>query len=50
METLTFTVQPYLGYRFLDYEVYKVTATQIYVVSWVDSQTRIYNYIVSTGA
>ena len=50
MDTLTLTVQPYIGYRFLDYEVYKVTATQIWVVNWVNSQTRVYNYIVSQGA
>lgn len=48
--TISLPVVPYIGYRFLDYEVYRVTATQIYVVSWVDSQTRVYNYIVSTGA
>jgi hypothetical protein len=44
--TISLTIQPYIGYRFLDYEVYKVTATQIYVVNWVNSQTRVYNYIV----
>lgn len=47
--TLGLPVQPYVGYTFLDYEVYRVTATHIWVVSWVDSQTRQFKYVV-TGA
>ena len=40
-------MQPYIGYRFLDYEVYRVDATHIWVVSWVDSQIRQFKYRVT---
>ena len=46
--TITLNIKPYIGYRFLDYEVYKVTDTQIWVINWVNSQVRVYRYAVNT--
>ena len=43
-KTIVLSEPPYIGYRFLDYEVYRVTATHIWVVNWVNSQTTKYQY------
>jgi len=46
-QVVSLNVQPYIGYRFLDYEVYRVDEKYIWVVNWVNSQTKIYEYTVN---
>ena len=43
---ITFNQKPTVGYRFLDYEVYKVTDTHIWVVNWVTSEQKIFEYVL----
>ena len=38
--------KPVIGQRLLDYEIYKITPTEVYVVSVVNSQTKVFSYKV----
>jgi len=38
--------KPVIGQRLLDYEIYKITPTELYVVSVVNSQTKVFSYKV----
>ena len=42
----TLPKQPVIGQRLLDYEVYKITPTELDVVSVVNSQTKVFSYKV----
>ena len=42
----TLPKKPVIGQRLLDYEVYKITPTELYVVSVVNSQTKVFSYKV----
>ena len=46
-EVITLVVKPYVGYRFLDYEVYKFDDQYVWVVNWVNSQTKEDQYYVN---
>ena len=38
--------KPVIGQRLLDYEIYKITPTELYVVNVVNSQTKVFSYKV----
>ena len=42
----TLPKKPVIGQRFLDYEVYKITPTELYVVNVVNSLTKVFSYEV----
>ena len=42
----TLPKKPVIGQRLLDYEVYKITPTELYVVNVVNSQTKVFSYKV----
>ena len=42
----TLPKKPVIGQRLLDYEIYKITPTELYVVNVVNSQTKVFSYKV----
>ena len=38
--------KPVIGQRLLDYEIYKITPTELYVVNVVNSLTKVFSYEV----
>ena len=42
----TLPKKPVIGQRLLDYEIYKITPTELNVVSVVNSQTKVFSYKV----
>ena len=42
----TLPKKPVIGQRLLDYEIYKITPTELYVVNVVNSLTKVFSYEV----